>query len=221
MARPLAAVTIAAVALVTVLVALACPAGAQENPPTTPGPRTPEEVTDDVIHHLTESIRRLDEPVGNIARDVPNMGMEAFDDANPALKYWLWLWSCILATEDMEGRLREYAKRYYKDDPKKLEAFGEKLREYRKARGSARERAERSTKAQKKIDDLRNQVQDIPGPKTIEHMRYHLASAKRIVTSHIMGMSDLAKPLTMWKTVSCPGEDCRLQTDAEKDERKR
>jgi hypothetical protein len=216
-ALPLAAVTIAAVALV----AFACPAGAQENPATTPGALTPEQVTDAVINHLAISVQRLDEPIGNDVPSVPFLGMEAFDGANRALKYWLWLWSCILAAEDMEGLLREYAKRYYKDDPKKLDAFNDKLKEYRSARGSARERAERSAKAQKKIDDLRNQVADIPGPKTIQHMLYHLASAKVIVSAHIADVPDLAKPLKMWKTVSCPGEDCRLETEAEKDERRR
>jgi hypothetical protein len=55
-----------------------------------------------------------------------------------------------------------------------------------------------------------------PGPKSLNHRLYHLANAKKLSTFYTVGLGSLARPLKAWSAVTCSGEDCYFETEAEK-----
>ena len=148
------------------------------------------------------------------------VGLDEFDKAPPEFRYWVWVWSCIVVVEDAEDWLRRSGAREAGDDKDKREAVNKKLREFRKARGSAEDRARTGEKALKRIDEMRTAFPDLPGPRTINHMVYHVANTKKLVIAH-WGNPDAVGPVKAWKLVECQGADCRLETEAEKKHRER
>jgi len=210
--RPLAAASL----LVAVL---ASPGSAQTAGGSSAGD-TPgfTQVIDSVTAHIRKSDSALDLPYDPTApSETPaQTGLEAYDLAAPELRHWLWIWACLVAAEDLEGILLAHGESLAGDDPKKRDELRDMMHDYRLARGSAEKRAASAAKARKRIEDLRARGVDVPRPRALDHIVYHLASGKKIFAAHFVGLADLAKPVKAWRRVRCAGEDCRLETDVER-----
>lgn len=158
-------------------------------------PPTPEEAVDRAIQHLKERAQRALSPPQDAGYE------ERLND-----------FVCVLAIVDMDGPLRRYGHRTYKEDPKKLEAFNKKFAEFVTATGTAQERQE-----------FINQLYRLPPPKiekpaddgmTALHRLYHRINAKKFTELQALGLEVLYKPTKNW--AECPGGDCSLRTDTEK-----
>jgi len=113
-----------------------------------PTPPPPEQLVKDLIEHLEANKKAVAEPIP-LEKRPPRGG-----DLDWELRYRQELFACILAVTDAEGALEKYGRTTYKNDPKKLDEFEQRMKQFRAAVGRISEQADRGVRAREEIDKV-------------------------------------------------------------------